>query len=113
MASNSPYGGERIGFPDGGADNAHPTANAIADNFGLGADSIIRKKYTNGTNNDIGIDRVSLLQNGVTKGYCFVLTVVARHKFSSAFIEKLFSGGTNTTKAKYYILWSRGVGIAN
>ena len=113
MASNSPYGGERIGFPDNGVDNAQPTANAITDNFGLGSASIIHKKYGGGAISDIGTTRTSQLQNGVTKGYCFVLTVVARHKFSSAFVEKLFSGGTNTTRAGYYILWSRGSGIVN
>ena len=34
-------------------------------------------------------------------------------KTTSGFIEKLFGGGTNTNKAGYYILWSRGSGIVN
>ena len=114
MASAEPYGGERIAFPDGGTDTSQPTTNAIADNFGIGGATILHKKFGGGGwVNHVGSTGPSLLQNGVDKGCTIVLTAVARHKFSSAFVEKLFSGGTNTTKAGYYILWSRGVGIVN
>ena len=116
MASAEPYGGEKLGFPDRGNDNALPTANAQSESFGLGSESITIKRYGGVScwNKDVGEStRLSQLQNGVTKWYCFVLTVIARHKFSSAFVEKLFSGGSNTDQAGYYILWSRGVGIVN
>ncbi|MBQ3564878.1 MAG: hypothetical protein IJA14_01875 [Alphaproteobacteria bacterium] len=117
MASAEPYGGEQIVFPINGTDTGQPTANAISANFGAGNGTLVRLARYGGvscSNSDIGQNnRVSQLQNGVTKGYVFVLTVTARHKFSSALIEKLFHGGSNTTVAKHYILWSRGVGIVN
>ncbi|MBQ3565022.1 MAG: hypothetical protein IJA14_02620 [Alphaproteobacteria bacterium] len=116
MTSNTPYGGERIAFPNDGTDDGKPNANAIKNNFGTGGHTplIILKKYGGVGASDIGQDtRVSQLQNGLTKGYVFVLTVTAKHQFSSAFVEKLFNGGSNTTVPGYYILWSRGVGIVN
>ena len=106
MMKDPPYGGEHIGWPDRGLDNAQPTASAANDRFGLGSNTILLKKYPGtGAVGAIGYDDRHLqLQNGMTKGYAFVLTVVAKHQFSSAFVEKLFSGGTNTNKAGYYIL---------
>ena len=116
MMSESPYGGERIAFPN---NHGSETDDLTAPEFGNGIGSgtlTVHRKYGTGDWMYASIsssDTPALMRNGIPKGYAFVLTVVARHKFSSAFVEKLFSGGTNTNKAGYYILWSRGVGIVN
>lgn len=44
-------------------------------------------------------------------GKSFVLTVVCDYKFSSAFIKKIFYGGSNTVGGEKYLIWSKSVGI--
>lgn len=115
MMSESPYGGERIAVPNFGSDTDDLFAPEFGNGIGSGALTLHRKYGTGGwlSNSINSADTPALMRNGIPKGYAFVVTVVARHKFSSAFVEKLFSGGSNTNKAGYYILWSRGVGIVN
>lgn len=116
MMSQSPYGGERIVFPNYKiADDICLTSDC---SVGIGSDGefIPHRKYGTGgypPTNVSPVDAQPMMKNGIPKSYAFVLTVIARYKFSSAFVEKLFNGGSNTTKAGYYILWSRGAGIVN
>ena len=44
-------------------------------------------------------------------GCAFVLTFVFDYNFFSHLTRALFSGGSNTTDKKKYLLWARGVGI--
>ena len=41
----------------------------------------------------------------------FVVTVVLKYTFSSAFVAKLFGGGTNTSSDNIFLIWSRGIGF--
>lgn len=41
----------------------------------------------------------------------FILTVVVRYRFTSAFVSKLFMGGSNTKSKDGFLIWSRGVGF--
>ncbi len=118
MMSVSPYGGERIGFPDDeNTDESRlPTNLAYQSGFGLGGGRITLKGDQNLTSNgDVGIDlRREYLHNKTTPaGHAFVLTVVYRHEFSSSLVKTLFAGGSNTTMEDYYIVWSRGSGIVD
>ncbi len=115
MMSKSPYGGERIAYPMSGSDDTLPVSNATSANFGIESHATLKGDTSPQCDTmDVGINnRVNYLLNGTPSGHVFVLTVVLRHSFSSAMVEKLFSGGSNTNKEGYYILWSRGVGIVN
>ncbi len=114
MMSKSPYGGEGIVYPLDGSDSALPVSNATAATFGSGSSKVMLRGETHEIPSDVGgTNRKNYLLNGTPSGHVFVLTVVLRHPFSSAMVEKLFSGGSNTNKEGYYILWSRGVGIVN
>lgn len=116
MMSESPYGGEKIAYPDDAETTGQkPVAAATGHCFGLGGGTIYMAKYGNyGTGKDVGHpDSENYLASTVPSGYAFVLTVVVHYPFSSPLVEKLFGGGSNTTKAGYYILWARGSGIVN
>ncbi len=105
----SPYGGESIYYPqkeDGGT----PISNADSCNFGPGSDNILLNTKTECKATNY-ISGPALRTGKLNAGQVFVLTVVLRHKFSSAFVGKLFNGGKNTNKDGYYILWSRGAGV--
>lgn len=41
----------------------------------------------------------------------FILTVVIRYRFTSAFVSQLFMGGSNTKSEDGFLIWSRGVGF--
>ncbi len=122
----SPYGGESIAWVGDDyanpSPNASPTTKAQSVSYGTGANASERatfSKYqtawTNGTSyGEVGTNpRKTLLDSQVTSGYIFVLTVAVKFPFSSAFVEKLFNGGSNTDKAGVYILWARGSGMVN
>lgn len=52
------------------------------------------------------------LKEGVTLNHrAFVFTVVVKYRFSSAFVGKLFMGGSNTESKDVFLIWSRGVGF--
>ncbi len=123
-----PYGGETICWV--GSDYANPVSNASptqqainAGGYGTGdSDSkraILSKyktKWTGDSNyGEVGWQERKNLLNGEksASGYIFVLTVAVKFPFSSAFIAKLFNGGTNTDKPGVYILWARGSGMIN
>lgn len=123
MMANSPYGGETIGWA--GTDYSSPTANksptdsASGFSYGLTSSHALLSKYqtsiVNGNLGEYGSGRKTLLEQttGVPSGYVFVLTVAVRFPFSSPFVAKLFSGGTNTNRSNVFILWARGSGMVN
>ncbi len=120
MMSRSPYGGETIGWADTGQNNDSPTQKAIVNKYGLSSNHALLNKYQTDICNGVkfgeyGNDRKKLLERstGVPSGYVFVLTVAVKFPFSSSFIAKLFSGGSNTNKPDVYILWARGSGMVN
>ncbi|MBO6055429.1 MAG: pilus assembly protein [Alphaproteobacteria bacterium] len=120
MMSKPPYGGETIGWADTGQNNDSPTSKAIANKYGLTNSHILLNKYQTSICNgsefgEYGNNRKTLLESddGVPSGYIFVLTVAVKFPFSSPFIAKLFSGGSNTNKRNVYILWARGSGMVN
>ena len=116
MMSQSPYGGEFIAYPNRSSTISSPTENANKDNFGVSDGTIVLNGDTSEKCNgkDVGQDkRVSYLKEGTPAGHAFVLTVVYRHEFSSAWVKTLFAGGSNTTREDYYIVWSRGYGIVD
>ena len=121
MMETSPYGGEKIAFVTlNNTPDMKPTEAAISSSFGAGArqDTCPRiEKY--GNYDAVGyVDHptdVEYLTGAkvLPSGYAFVLTIAVHYPFSSPLVEKLFHGGTNTTKPGYYILWARGSGIIN
>ena len=116
MMATSPYGGETIGYP-AGSESSTPTTNAKNNNFGITSSVPLLNKYQTSicnTTPEVGdSNRKTYLSGTVPSGYVFVLTVVAKYEFSSAFVAKLFSGGTNTNKTDHFILWARGSGMVN
>ncbi|MBO7537517.1 MAG: pilus assembly protein [Alphaproteobacteria bacterium] len=113
-----PYGGETIGWADTEQNDDTPTEKASKNNYGLTNKHVLLSKYQtsicDGADfNEYGSDRKELLENGVPPGYAFVLTVAVKFPFSSSFIAKVFSGGSNTNEPNVYILWARGSGMVN
>ncbi|MCR4623174.1 MAG: pilus assembly protein [Alphaproteobacteria bacterium] len=118
MMMREPFGGETIGWADTEQNDDTPTEKASKNNYGLTNRHAWLNKYQtsicDGADfNEYGSDRKELLENGVPSGYAFVLTVAVKFPFSSSFVAKLFSGGSNTNKPDVYILWARGSGMVN
>ena len=127
LMTNSPYGGENICWY--GNDYANPDLNitptqqnpsgGTGQNNANPNDAAVFSKYKTrwcaGAFSEAGVtERQKLLKGEKSaSGYIFVLTVAVKFPFSSAFVAKLFNGGSNTTKPGVYILWARGSGIIN
>lgn len=123
----SPYGGESIAWA--GDDYANPSPNmtpttkAKIMSYGSGSNNSVQAVFSKYETAFCGtaaygeveyIERKKLLDGEKSaSGYIFVLTVAVKFPFSSAFIAKLFNGGTNTDKPGVYILWARGSGMIN
>ena len=117
MMSVSPYGGEKIAYPNQSLsdDKILPTS-AARTHFGIGNEPIILNGDPNlswDRQNEIGELRIQYLNSGTPAGHAFVLTVVYRHEFSSSLVKTLFAGGSNTNHEDVYMLWSRGSGIVD
>lgn len=119
MMSESPYGGETIGWADTEQNTSSPTDKAKANSYGLANTHALLNNYqTNICNGSFGecgdANRKKWIEQstGVPSGYVFVLTVAVKFPFSSSFIAKLFNGGSNTNQG-IYILWARGSGMVN
>ncbi len=118
MCSASPYGGEEVFWPesdtsfgdstafiDTDGNNAHLTRSTVAS-----AGHILLKSYKE-PEEDFSSNNKSPKDTLV--GKAFVLTFVCDFPFSSAFVQKLFLGGSNTVDKSRFLIWGRGVGICN
>lgn len=80
--------------------------NSLAENTNQGSLPEIMNKITNYKYPEKG------LKGGATLNHrAFVFTVVVKYRFSSAFVGKLFMGGSNTNSEDVFLIWSRGVGF--
>lgn len=80
--------------------------NSISEGNTQNSPSEIMNKITNYKYPEKG------LKGGATLNHrAFVFTVVVKYRFSSAFVGKLFMGGSNTNSEDVFLIWSRGVGF--
>ncbi|MBO4405768.1 MAG: pilus assembly protein, partial [Alphaproteobacteria bacterium] len=114
----SPYGGSTIYWlgEDYNSPNPKqsPTQRASWASYGRGSsgNQAALSKYQGDTGPTVSAKNL-LEGNKSSSGYIFVLTVAVVFPFSSPFVKKLFSGGTNTNREGVYILWARGSGMIN
>lgn len=111
MCSTSPYGGTEISWLT--SDGANTSEFIATTTTGTSPMTASNAEYS-------GVSPQDTFSGGkVLSGHAFVLTFVCRFQFSSAFIQKLFNGGSNTrvigskNKGTMFLLWGRGVGICN
>ena len=124
-----PYGGETIGWAENYSSPSSNSPNNAAKSYSYGLESghaflnDFRTKLCNGIGGEVGNNlRAAWLESKIPSGNVFVLTVALNFPFSSAFVKKLFGGGSNATTSdttggstisNVFILWARGSGIVN
>lgn len=114
MCAKSPYGGSEITW----LNNEGQAATGAEGEFlptTSSATPIAAKDFDSSGNNP----EKQYSNPKTLSGYAFVLTFVCRYRFSSSYIAKMFSGGSNTRKiesggkGKMFLIWGRGAGICN
>jgi hypothetical protein len=127
MCRTPPYGGTDIHWPNYENDSA--AQNHSSPTYGSNT------KYFLPSGGNVhwhfAYDNCWAYVLNISSGKCFVLTVSCSYQFSSQFVKRLFSGGSNAmqckssclygnvgsvsdfTKADVYLLWARGAGIVN
>lgn len=118
MCETDPYGSEEVFWPDGDVYNASTASTAYVDSNR--DTSFFERDSTSGNNGYISLTNqtnplTTTSINSVSKisGKAFILTFVCDFKFSSAFVKKLFAGGSNTVDKGKFLIWGRGVGICD
>lgn len=114
MSSTSPYGGSEIAWltMDGNVETGN-NGEFLATTNSTTPLAAVNYAYSGNKPQNTYTNPRSLA------GYAFVLTFVCRFRFSSPYIAKMFSGGSNTrktgslNKGKIFMIWGRGVGICS
>lgn len=109
MCSKAPYGNEEVYWP---ASNTYQSSTTTY--IDSNRDKSFYARQTSGTGY-ITLSDTSKPENTISNfsGKVFVLTFVCDYKFSSAFVKKLFAGGSNVVDGTRFLIWGRGVGICD
>lgn len=118
MCATNPYGSEEVFWPSSNVYSVSDAKKAYVDSNR--DKSFFERDTTSGGNGYISLGNqtnplTTASINNVYKisGKAFVLTFVCDFKFSSAFVKKLFAGGSNTVDKGKFLIWGRGVGVCD
>lgn len=117
MCATDPYGSEEVFWPAGDVYDASAKTAYVDSNRDK---SFFERDSTSGNNGYISLTShtdplttSSIDSASKISGKAFVLTFVCDFKFSSAFVKKLFAGGSNTVDKERFLIWGRGVGVCD
>lgn len=114
MCAKSPYGASEITWLNNNGDPATDAEGEFLPTTSS-ANPIEAQDFSYSGN----APQITYTNPKMLSGYAFVLTFVCRYRFSSSYIAKMFSGGSNTRKiksggkGKMFLIWGRGAGICN
>lgn len=94
--------------------NVYPSLEKLASNPSFGGKVIWpTTKVASANVSTVGFSLQDVLNGRVRSGAAFELTIVCDYKFTSAFVSKLFAGGSNSEDGKHFFIWSRAACVCN